>query len=466
MIANSWRDIREDTILQLLAEGVGPAYVALGRKPTRKAVIEALISLANNDGGILLLGSKQDGRRLVGLTNVEATRNLLLEMALAATPPLRLPDPLALVIDGKTVLAQVVPPGLPHVYSFSGLYLIRQGEKNVPLTAYQLQQLLTERDGHGFESKIVPDATLQDISDEAAKAYFNHLSRPVGESLEAFLATRGCLRQDNDERRRPTFAGILLFGRDPQRFLRSATITAVHYSGTEMKDEFVRSDIGGTLPEQVEAAEAFIRSQMPARMRIVGLHREEAPLYPFVVVREAIVNAVAHRDYAVRGEGIRVLLFSDRLEVYSPGRLPGHVTLQNLRDERFSRNESIVQVLADLGFIERLGYGINRMLQAMEEAGLPPPEFQESVAGFRVTLRSKAVATAATRRWDELSLNLRQQLALAYLQEHLRITNREYRTLVPDVSDETVRRDLAEMVEKGLLLKIGDRRATYYVLKR
>jgi predicted HTH transcriptional regulator len=100
-----------------------------------------------------------------------------------------------------------------------------------------------------------------------------------------------------------------------------------------------------------------------------------------------VVNAVAHRDYSLRGDSIRLLMFSDRMEVYSPGRLPGHVTLDNLlKDERFSRNEVIVQVLSDLGFIERLGYGIDRMIAAMQEAGLPAPRFEETAAGFRVTL--------------------------------------------------------------------------------
>ena len=117
-------------------------------------------------------------------------------------------------------------------------------------------------------------------------------------------------------------------------------------------------------------------------MRITGFTREETTEYPLSVVREAIVNAVAHRDYSIRGEGIRVLMFSDHLEVYSPGRLPGHVTLDNMVTERFSRNEAIVQVLSDLGFVERLGYGIDRMLAAMAEAGLAAPVFEETDGGL------------------------------------------------------------------------------------
>jgi len=161
-------------------------------------------------------------------------------------------------------------------------------------------------------------------------------------------------------------------------------------------------------------------------------------------------------------------MFSDHMEIYSPGRLPGHVTLANLLNERFSRNEAIVQVLADLGFVERLGYGIDRMVSAMIDAGLPNPEFEETVAGFQVVLRGRGeelVSPEQAPRWGNRHLAPRQERALAYVSEHGSITNREFRELFPDLSDETIRRELADMVDSGLLVKIGDRKATYYILK-
>jgi len=461
----AWQEIDETVLQRLLEQGVGQSYIALGRKPAPKAVAQALIALANSDGGILLLGAQRNGRRLLGVTDSEASRQLLLNVAQSTLPPLLLPEPITQSVDGKTLVLQAVPPGLPHVYSFAGLYLVRRGTTNMPLTPYQLRRLLAERSEGSFESRPAPAATLDDIDSDRVRRYLSQRKWPAEGTLEDFLMSRGCLDRDEGGTFRPTYAGLLLFGRDPQRFLRSAVITAVHYPGREMGDEFVRRHIAGTLPEQIRDAEAFVRNQMPTRAKLVGWRRQEVPLYPFPVVREALVNAVAHRDYAIRGEGIRLLLFSDRLEVYSPGRLPGHVTLENMRQERFSRNETIVQVLADLGFIERLGYGIDRMVQAMEEAGLPAPQFTESAAGFRVTLNSQSAVSDDERRWAALALNQRQQLALTYLEEHGRITNREYRALTPTISDETVRRDLAEMVEKGLLLKVGDRRATFYILK-
>ena len=190
--------------------------------------------------------------------------------------------------------------------------------------------------------------------------------------------------------------------------------------------------------------------------------------YPLPVVREAIVNAVAHRDYAIRGDDVRVLMFSDRMEIYSPGRLPGHVTLDNLLTERFSRNEAIVQALSDMGFVERLGYGIDRMIVAMNEAGLPAPVFEETVAGFRVTLRGRGddlVSPEPAPRWANRQLDPRQERALAYLAEHGTITNREFRELIPEISDETIRRLLADLVDQGLIIKVGERKATYYILK-
>jgi ATP-dependent DNA helicase RecG len=236
-----------------------------------------------------------------------------------------------------------------------------------------------------------------------------------------------------------------------------------------MDDTFLREEIGGTLPEQIRRAEAFAVSNMRRGVRLQGLERSEETEYPPQAVREALVNAVAHRDYQIRGDEIRVMFFADRVSFYSPGRLPGHITVDNLIDERFSRNETIVQILSDMGFIERLGYGIDRIVKLMAQLGLPPPKFEETAAGFQVTLTGHAEALIGevtdAGHWWHLNLNERQEKALAYLADRGRITNGEYQELCPEVSAETIRRDLADLVRKDLLLKIGEKRATYYIFK-
>jgi ATP-dependent DNA helicase RecG len=353
------------------------------------------------------------------------------------------------------------------VYSLGGRYLVRTGSHNRLLATGELSSLLLERGEAGFESRVVPGATLEDLDPAQVGNYLTTLGETTGIPWQRVMLARGCLTQTADGPA-PTYAGILLFGRQPQRFLRNADIILVRYSGPQMGDEFLRHDATGTLPEQLRQAEAFVTANMRRGMRLRGFQREESTEYPLQAVGEAFVNAVAHRDYAIRGEGIRVLMFSDHLEVYSPGRLPGHVTLDNLLVERFSRNEAIVQGLADLGFVERLGYGIDRMVSIMAEAGLPAPVFEETAAGFRVILRGRGeelVSSEQAPRWGHTELTPRQEQALAYLVAHGTITNREFRDLFPDVSDETIRRDLVDLVDRGLIMKVGDRRATYYILK-
>ena len=185
-----------------------------------------------------------------------------------------------------------------------------------------------------------------------------------------------------------------------------------------------------------------------------------------------LVNAVAHRDYNAQGDNIHLFLFSDRIEIHSPGGLPGPVTLQNLLEARFSRNAVIAQVLSDLGYVERLGYGLNRVMNVMRQNGLRPPRFEEIAHSFRVTLFGDALFSASPaeatglQAYAELDLNPRQQILLAFLLARKRITNREYQELAPDVHAETLRRDLADLVGRGLLIKVGDKRATYYILKK
>lgn len=138
--------------------------------------------------------------------------------------------------------------------------------------------------------------------------------------------------------------------------------------------------------------------------------------------------------------------------------------MKNLLRERYSRNEAIVQVLADLGFIERLGYGIDRMVRAMKEADQPPPAFEETDAGFAVTLYAKS-AEPETLPVPQTAQQQRWQKMLDYLKANGRITNRDYQALCPDVNPETLRRDFVDMVERGLILRVGDKRGTSCILK-
>ena len=457
--------LTKDEALALYQQGKGQEidFKAEGVRPNKLA--ETLIALANASGGKVLMGIDGRTSEIKGLRDPEAARDKALQATLLCDPPLIIPLPEVIALDEKKLLLIKVPAGLPHVYNLRGRYLIRVGTRSKPIPSHQMRRLFVERGEVSYESLPTPGATLEDIDWNKVERYVSSLEGISALSPQGVLQKRGCLTADG----RPANAGILLFGVEPGRFFRSCEIIVVRYAGQYMGEEFLRENICDTLPEQIRRAEAFLVSNMRKGVHLVGLEREERLEYPLEAVREAIVNAVAHRDYSIRGDEIRISMFADRIEFYSPGRLPGHVTVKNIVEERFSRNEAIVQVLADMGFIERLGYGIDRMIWLMEDEGLPPPVFREMANGFKVTLYGHGESLISegvdASRWALLHLNERQEKALEYLAEHKRITNREYHELFPEVSAETIRRDLADLVNKDLLLKIGSKKATYYILK-
>jgi len=197
---------------------------------------------------------------------------------------------------------------------------------------------------------------------------------------------------------------------------------------------------------------------------VTGLQREEQTEYPQSAVREALVNAVAHRDYRLTGRSIELRMYADRLEVTSPGGLPAHITLDNIVEEHYSRNPRIVNGLFQWGYIEELGLGVDRMIEDMVSAGHMPPQFDAKPHRFSVLLYNKRDPARIVESW-ELTMNDRQIKVMEYLQRSGSVTNREYRELCPHVGSETLRLDLADLVTKGVLLKIGDKRGTRYILK-
>ncbi|NWG17880.1 MAG: putative DNA binding domain-containing protein [Chloroflexi bacterium] len=435
-----------------------------------------LAAMANNRGGTLLLGIGADGT-VSGLDDAAEMLDRLLQAALSLDPPLIIPLPEKVSSGDKAVLVVRVPPGMPHIYAAAGRYLRRQETANVPISSRDLRLLIMQRAETSFETEVARGAGLGDMDWNKVKMYVAGLSGLGETSVEKVLLRRGCLIE-HEGGLRPTHAGILLFGKDPQRFIRGADITAARFAGETMSDRFSRQDILGTLPDQIRRAEMFLIDHLRKGVQLgQAMARDEEFEYPLEAARELVVNAVAHRDYQISGDGIRLFLFSNRMEVISPGALPGPVTIANIKDERFSRNPVIVQVLSDMGFIERLGYGVDRVIDLMRQKQLRAPQFEERAGSFRVALFNEPVpdapagpppAPAITFKgaYQGQEINPRQEIALVYLHENARITNSDLQNLCPDVHAETIRRDLADLVTKNILRKMGQKRGSYYVLQQ
>lgn len=433
----------------------------------RQRLAETLVAFANADGGTIVVGMAADGTMadLLSPDEIEAMLGLALT---ACLPPVRTEWEQVDIGDGTIVAIRV--PRSTELHSLrDGRVLIRSGTENRPLGGEMIRQLAATKSTGDYEVEGVPGANFDDLNPELVDEYVarreERLQRPLKESLQRHLQLLGAL----DAGGNPTVTGLLLFGHDPQSFLTQSGLVFVRFSGTTPRGREGlpgygrREEVRGALPRLLERAWQVVWEEMRVEAVVRGLQREERSEYPRFALREALVNAVCHRDYRLRGRRIEVRMFDDRVEVHSPGGLPGHITLDNIVDEHFSRNPRLVAGLFQWGYIEELGLGIDRMIEDMVQAGQPPPTFRATPYSFTVTLQNVRERPPAPS-WD-MPMNERQMRGLQYLQETGRIANSEYRDLCPDISAETARLDLSDLVERGILLKIGDKRGTYYILK-
>ncbi len=467
-------------VLAILSKGMGPSVHWFPEDVPLASLAMALVGMANTDGGTILLGVSTPSGEFQGLSDPGTVCERVFQAALLADPTLVLPIPRQVTIQKPGTLTAIdlavitVPSGLPHVYSLDGRYFGRQGAQTNPLPARHLYRLLNQRGTLQYETRLLPDARLTDLDSNQVIAYAHRVGNIYEDDFQhacEFLIRRGCLKRTGNEIQL-TNAALLLFGRHPEQWFPNATILAGRFSGIGLSGHYIKRDITGNLPEQLRQAEDFLRANMQTVVRLVGLQHQESLEYPFEAVRELLVNAVAHRDYNLQGDNIHLNIFSNRLEITSPGTLPGPVTLKNLLNARFARNAIISQVLSDLGYVERLGYGLDRVVEVTRLNGLLPPQFEELAGTFKVTLFASLAGDGSDGRQPDLSrylqldLNSRQQLALAQLATRPRISSHDYQALCPEVHAETLRRDLADLVSRGVLIKVGDKKATYYILKK
>jgi ATP-dependent DNA helicase RecG len=347
--------------------------------------------------------------------------------------------------------------------------LVRSGTENRPLGGEEIRHLAATKSSGDYETEPIPGATFDDLDPEMIAEYrakrAERQRRPISTDDLTMLIRAGALTEDGT----PTACGLLLFGYEPQAFIPQSGLIVVRFAGRELRGPgglpgySRREEIIGPLPQLIEAAWQVVWEEMRVAAVVTGLVREEKSEYPTFAVREALVNAVCHRDYRLTGRRIEIRMFDDRMEVISPGGLPGYITVDNIVEEHFSRNPRLVNGLFQWGFIEELGLGIDRMIEDMVNAGHPAPVFKDTTYSFTVVLENTRVRRAVPA-WES-SMNERQLRALKFLQENGRIANRDYRNICPDVSAETLRLDLVDLVDRGVLLKIGAKRGTYYILK-
>lgn len=435
------------------------------------AVLETIVAFVNTEGGDIVVGADSSGHVQPGM-QAEDAEDIVHMAIMQVRPPVQVEAESYEMPRGTVLVFHVARS--PELHSLpDGRVMARRSNENRVLMGQDLTLAAVGRATGAFELEEVPGSSILDFDEEVIVEYIEHRQRrqPTGfvGPTEVLLKQIGALATNGAA----TVSGMLLFGKDPQNFLPQAGLTFVTFPGEDRHGGEGaigygrRVDVGGPLARMIERTWQVVWESMDKKSEVRGLQREQETEYPMIAVREALVNAVAHRDYRIMGRRIEVMMFKDRLEVTSPGGLPGYITLKNIVDEHFSRNPRVVNGLLQWGYIEELGLGVDKMIETMVAAGHPAPDFRATPHSFSVILRKGHEVGEHTIMPDwESNMNERQMKVLQWLQQHGRVTNRDYRQLCPNVSAETLRLDLVDLVDKGILLKIGVKKGTYYVLKR
>ena len=310
----------------------------------------------------------------------------------------------------------------------SGRILVRAGPTNRALFGDDLTSFVLERAQEPVEDRPVSSMTGDDLDEEAVRDYLRLRLRRARLDLRAGLRDLGFLHGDH-----PTLACLLLFGKEPQARGRRFGIDVLRFEGPRRGRHTLRDrgQLVGRLPDLVDLADRTIYETMRRDAVVRGLLREEVPEYPPIAIREALLNAVGHRDYSRAGSAVQVRIFDDGIEIESPGGLPGPVTVENLKEAQYSRNPRLMEAFHVLRYVEEAGEGIDRMLEAMDDALLAAPEFAEVDNRFVVKLAGGGVLRAEDRLWLQdfsgLAPGPASRLALVEARRHGPVTNASLR---------------------------------------
>lgn len=418
-----------------------------------------ICGFANASGGKIIIG-KNDLGKVVGL---KGSKKLLEEI------PNKTRDILGIIVDvnlhqtKEGDFIEIIVEDYPYPVNYKGQYHYRSGSTKQELKGAALDRFLLQKKGIRWDGVPVPKVTIDDLKNETFEIFRK-------KAIKAQRIDDDVLNDDNEnllenlkllEDKYLKRAAILLFHPNPDKFVTGAYIKIGYF---ESDDELKYQDeIQGNIFEQLEkTTDLLFTKYIKSSISYEGLNRVEKYEYPKDAVREALLNAVSHKDYS-GGVPIQISVYPDKLIFWNEGQLPDDWTIEKLLEKHPSKpfNPDIANALFRSGYIESWGRGIRKMINECILIGIPKPKLFYDMSGFWVEFSK---GTYNEKHLKSLGLNSRQIKAIKYLNENRRITNSEYQT-IHKVSRNTATRDLTELVEKGLIKSSDTKGAgSYYEL--
>lgn len=434
-----------------------------------KKIIKTIIAFANTSGGVLIIGVDDQGNTL-GLSKQDS---ILGEEKLAnsisdSIYPLVLPEISYINHSGQELLMVNVFPGNNKPYylksegEVKGVY-VRIGSTNRQASLEMIAELKRNSLNISFDQELMYEFALEDLDlkyiEELFAEHREITSKANLESLDIIKKDRGKVY--------PTKGSYILFGKDRSKHFPQAIVRCARFKGTDVEEFLDMQDFEGYPISEIEKIIGFIKRNIRKSASIEGIYRQEEYEYPLVAVREALINAIVHRDYTLAGSDIKIGIYDDRLEIISPGMLPFAVDLAAIKSGVFHlRNKMIGRIFRELGLIEQWGTGIKRIYSECKKQELIEPDFKELGNFFKVTIFNQKNNLISDKEYGYLSSD--EKLVLESLSVNEKLVNKDIANIL-NKSIRTARKVAKKLIEKGYIKEVAQNiydPNKYYILKQ
>jgi ATP-dependent DNA helicase RecG len=426
-----------------------------------RPIQDAVVAFSNADGGVLLIGVRDDGT-VIGRELTQNVEEALHQSVADTRNPGRYTIHRVLVGDRPIVVLAVAPRVEGFSQTSNGRVLVRHGPRNSPLFDSDLLRFVNDRALERFEQRPT-ELRLEDVAPDSFKSIDSTFAWSNADERNTRLTELQLATSDG----RLTIAGALYLLPDPAELLGKAYVEVLRFpDGATDYDK--RTELRGPLFEQVQAATKAVLDELGHELVVLGIERHELPRLPTVVVREAISNALAHRSYEDNRTAVRVEIRRGSVRIVSPGPLPVPVTIANIRDAQAPRNLNVIRILRRFGLAEDAGRGIDVMQDSMRAELLEPPEFEDTGHSVVVTLPVRSAVTARERAWvreveHRGEIVAADRVLLIHAARGEPLTNRRARELA-SLDRVEATRSLQRLTRMGFLRQSGHRGGTVYVI--
>lgn len=433
-----------DTIIQS-----GEGYHTEFKRNVNTDLSKELVAFANASGGRIFLGIEDNGT-ITGVTIDNTLKSKITMMAHDCDPPVEIE-----LQFFNNILIVNVPEGKDKPYRCTNGFYIRNGASSIKLTTKEIIGFIQSESKIKFDELKNPSVKLPDQLNKGAISRYKKLCNISADIDDGELLTNlGLIYADSPV---PVInnTGVLFFVTNPAHFIPQSMVTCVAYKGNSKVDILDKKTFDADIITNIDDSLTFLKRHLNVSFEIKTNQRKEKLEIPEVVLREAVVNAVVHRDYFEKGATVMIEIFDNRVEISNPGGLPKGLKPEDFGKRTLARNPLMASLLNRANYIENLGTGIQRIRKEMTAAGLPEPDFHFD--DF-FTIQLKRVFTPEKAISVSLGVSKKRQERMIYLLKQLHTTNgleikevaKKYK-----VVEKAIRKDLLLLHEKGWVISGG-----------